>query len=162
MDCKHVQRQLSSALDAHPSIQQHLGDCRECRNFANDLLNIQAMIDTGVKTPVLLKEATLDRCRTILADQAGKQPWTARQRWIQLIDSPRFVALTAALSVLLLITSVGLQFSGHQSSGTEMLVKVSVIQIILQNLIAALFMPALLMFRHRLGGAMIPTAQSGE
>ena len=120
------------------------------------------MIDPAVSTPVLLREQTLDLCRTKLAELSNGKPVSAAQHLRNLFESSRFVAITAALSVLLLATSVVLQFVDHQDSGTNMIVKISIIQIVLQNFVAALFMPALLMFKNRMGGRLLTTAQTGE
>ena len=162
MDCKRAQQQLSFGTDPDPALRSHLESCLDCRQFAADLLYIREMIDPGVSTPVLLREQTLDLCRTKLAELSNGKPVSVAQHLRILFESPRFVAITAMLSVLLLATSVVLQFVDHQDSGTNMIVKISVIQIVLQNIMAALFMPALLIFRNRMGGRFLSPAQTGD
>ncbi len=156
MDCKHIQQQLGTTAGVYPSIQEHLDVCPECRTYATDLLSIQSLIDTSVSTPALLTQSTLDHCRTLIIKQTTRQPV---QGWRQLLESPRFAVITAALCALLLVISVALQFFGQQSSDTAMLVKISVIQVVLQNFMAALFLPALLMFKQKLGGLLTPTTR---
>jgi hypothetical protein len=162
MDCKQVQQQLSIAAEKDATVQQHLQSCESCRQFASDLEAIQGKIDPGVSTPVLLRENTLDRCRFILADLSTRKSTSKTQRLRILFESPRFVAVTAALSGLLLATSIVLQVLTDPDPDTNMIVKISILQIVLQNFIAALFMPALLMYKNRLGGKSLTTAKTGE
>ena len=152
MDCKQVQIELSKAAEQDPIVQQHVQACGSCRQFIADMEAIQGMVDSRVSTPVLLKEHTLDRCRTILADLSTKKSASKTQRLRTLFESPRFVAITAALSALLLATSIVIHVLSNPDPDTNMIVKISIIQIVLQNFVAALFMPALLMFKNRLGG----------
>ncbi len=149
MDCKQVQMKLSTADKRDPAVPQHIQSCESCQQFAEDLGIIGEMIDPTVSTPVLLREHTLDRCRTILADRSTRKSASKIGRFRALAESPKFVAVTAVLSVLLLATSIVLQVFIDPNPDTNMIVKISFIQIVLQNFVAALFMPALLMFRNR-------------
>ena len=162
MDCKHVQQQLSAGTAPDPALNQHIEECDDCRQFAADLLDIHGMIDSAISTPNLLREQTLDLCRTKLAEQTNGHKVTETNRLRVLVESPRFVVVTAVLSVLLLATSIVLQIFFDPAQGTNMIVKISIIQIVLQNFIAALFMPTLMMFRNRLGDRFISPVQSGD
>jgi len=162
MDCKQVQIELSKAAEQDPIVERHVQSCESCRQFAEDLGVFPEMIDLEISTPVLLREHTLDRCRTILADQSTRKSASKTQRLRALVGSPKFVAITAALSVVLLATSIFIQVFIDPNPDTNMIVKISVIQIVLQNFVAALFMPTLLMFKNRFGGGKLVTAKTGD
>ena len=162
MDCKKAQQQLSLPVDPAPEVREHLEACGDCRRFAGDLGAIRGMIDPSVSTPPLLRERTLDVCRTALAARANGKRVTAAARLRKALESPRFVAVTAALSVLLLATSIMIRVFADPVPGSDMILKISIVQIALQNLVAALFTPALLMFRNRLGGRRVTAAQQGD
>lgn len=162
MDCKKAQQQLSLPDDPAPDVREHLESCGDCRRFARDLGEIRGLIDPALSTPSLLREQTLDVCRTELAARANDRKVTASGRLKAAFESPRFVAVTAALSVLLLATSVMIRVVADPVPGSDTILKISIVQIVLQNLVAALFTPALMMFRNRLGGMRVTAAQQGD
>jgi hypothetical protein len=162
MDCRKAQQQLSLPDDPAPDVREHLDSCGDCRRFAGDLGAIRGMIDPAVSTPSLLREQTLDVCRTALAARVNGQTVTASGRLKAAFESPRFVAVTAAVSVLLLATSILIRVFADPVPGSDMILKISITQIVLQNLVAALFTPALLMFRNRLGGRRVTAVQQGD
>jgi hypothetical protein len=149
MDCKQVQIELSMAAEQDAVVQQHLRSCGNCRQFAEDLEIIQVMTGAELPTPVLLREHTLDRCRFLLAERSARKLVSKTQRLRALAETPKFVTVTAFLSVALLATAIVLQVFIDPNPDTNMIVKISFIQIVLQNFVAVLFMPALLMFKNR-------------
>lgn len=154
MKCRTAQQELSSRSEPSPAVQQHLESCEDCRRFADDLHIFRSLSDAPAKTPPVLKEVTLERCRAMLAEKAAthKRPFWMRCR--RLLDSPQFVAATAILGVIILGTLAAMQINDVQDRDASFLIKISIVQIIAQNLIAALFMPALLMLGNRSRGRL--------
>lgn len=162
MDCKQAQRHLSTTGDPSSELMEHLETCGGCRRFAADLESIRGLVDTTISTPPLLRERTLDVCRTELARRTNGGRATAAGRLRAAFDSPRFVAVTALIGVALLVTTILIQVFGETDPDTGMIFKITIVQIVLQNLVAALFLPALLKYRNRQGRRWSQQAQTGE
>jgi hypothetical protein len=150
MDCKIVQSELCAGSQPSPPAKRHIETCKDCREFAADLAAIRTIREAPVVTPVLLRERTLDRCRGLLAEEQLKRRLTFGQRCRNILDSPRFVAATAVLSVLILVGLQALQIDENQDIETNYILKLSIIQVVVQNLAAALFLPLLLTFKRKL------------
>ena len=162
MDCKQAQQHLITPGDPSPELREHLETCGGCREFAADLESIRGLADTTISTPPLLRERTLDVCRTELAQRTNGGRVAAAGRLRAAFDSPRFVAATALIGVALLVTTVLIQVFGETDPDTGMILKITIVQIVLQNLVAALFLPALLKYRNRQEGRWLRQAQTGE
>jgi hypothetical protein len=149
MDCRTAQRELSGGDALEPAVEQHLEGCDACRRFADDVRAIRTLGETPVETPALLREQTLDLCREILAERATTRSLSFWQRYRRMCDSPRFVAAAAIVSVLILTTITILQINNNGDSGASWLMKLAVIQFGVQNYVAALFLPILLVLKNR-------------
>jgi len=151
MECRHVQEALGSGLEEDADIARHLEGCAECRRFAADLQCIRALCLPSVATPPLLRERTLERCRAALAERAIGRRMPARERCRRLFDSPRFVAVAAALCVVITVVVGVLQSGGIENDETSASIKLAIITFVVENLLAALVFPALWICRNRLG-----------
>lgn len=161
MDCRFAQKELGAGSEVSPEVQRHVESCGECRAFAEEVRVFRFLSESTVATPAALKERTLDGCRTILAENTAKRREPLWQRWHRLKDSPQFVVAAATLGMLILTTVAVLQIDGAQDENASLLIRVTIIQFGVQNLAAALFLPALLLLKSRLGARPERAAEIG-
>jgi hypothetical protein len=145
-----------------PAARQHADGCDECGAFRADLLAIQAAADVPAETPSFLRERTLARCAEMLRQKATVGELTPWQRWRRALYSPRFVAAAAVVGVAVLVTVMALQINDAQDDATNLSLKLTIFQVLAQNVYAALFLPALLFFRGRLAATTPRAIQTGE
>lgn len=162
MDCRTVQQELSARSELEPAAQRHLAGCDDCRRFADDVRAIQTLSESPVSTPAILRERTLDQCREMLAERASVRSMSPLQRFRRLIDSPRFVAATATLGALVVITVTILQINKNGTSDATWLMKLAVTQFAVQNYVAALFLPVFLVLKNKYGGKQSRTLELGD
>jgi hypothetical protein len=149
MNCRTVQRELSAGSELSQAVCRHVEGCNDCRRFADDLRVFWSLGDSTLETPSLLKEVTLEKCRAVLAERASTRGVSFWRRHRRLWSSPRFVAAVAILGVLIVGTVAVTQIDDSQDRDAVLLVKIFIAQIILQNLVTALFMPAILILKKR-------------
>jgi len=162
MNCREVREEVIGRSQLSPAIRQHIDGCEDCRAFYADVQDIQAACDEPAETPAFLREHTLARCAELLRAKTapGKAPvW---QRWCRALDSPRFVASAAIAGIAILITVTAVQIAGAQDDASAIPLKLTIFQVLAQNIFTALFLPALLLFRGRLTGTATRTMRTGE
>jgi predicted anti-sigma-YlaC factor YlaD len=159
MDCTHAQRELAGRAQVVAEVQRHVDDCEACRRFAADVHAIAAMSESPVATPPVVREQTLDECLSLLTEQNAARDASWRQRLSAVWDTPQFIVLAAALGLLIVGIVTAVQFKDARESGVNLPVALTIGQFVIQNFIAALFLPILLMMKHRLAGR---TPQMGE
>ena len=145
-----------------PAAQQHIDGCDDCRAFYADLQAIQTVCDVPVETPAFLRERTLVRCGELLREKTTVGESTLWQRWRSALDSPRFVAAAAIVGVAILITVTALQIDDAQDDVTNLSLKLTISQVVAQNILAALFLPALLLLKSGLVGVSLRETSSGD
>jgi hypothetical protein len=151
MECRHVQEALGSGLGADAAVERHMESCEQCRRFAADLQWIRALCLPSVATPPLLRERTLEQCRAVLAERAIRRRLRVRERCRRFFDSPRFVVVAAVLCILIAVGVGTLQIDDIQDEETNVSINLTIIQFVVQNLLAALALPALWVYRNKLG-----------
>jgi hypothetical protein len=149
MECREVQNQLMELQEPNPQVAQHIDGCDDCRRYYADILAVRSAFGTPVQTPSSLRKRTLVRCSELLAERTTATAPSWRQRCRRVLDSPRFVAIAATVSVVVLITVTTSQIDNIQDEATSLFVKLAVTLVVAQNLFTALFLPALLMLRSR-------------
>lgn len=162
MDCLKVQEEIGAGRPVDPEIRRHVEDCAECRSFAADLHNMRLLAEIQVETPVLLREQTLDACRAILTEEAAVRRMPTRQRLRRMVESPRFAAAAASLSVIIMVALFAGQIGGGGDGGANLFMRLAFGQIAVQNLATALFLPALLTFRNGIRLRRINPKELGE
>lgn len=162
MDCHKTQIELTGGSDLSAEAQKHLEGCAECKLFAGDLRELSLLTEYPLVTPPGLRERTLETCQSMLA---AKEAARGKSFWRGLLcrlDSPRFIAATAIIGLAILGALTSYQFNDLQDENANLFMKISIIQILIQNLVAALFLPALLLLKNRLGRGWPYAAYSGE
>ena len=149
MDCRFAQQELSGGSETTPEVQRHLESCDGCRQFAEDLRVFRTLGESTVTTPPVLRERTFDRCRVMLVDNTAARRETLWQRCRRIMDSPQFVLAAATLGILIVATIAVLQIDKAQDRDASILIRVTIFQIVIQNFVAALFLPALLFLKDR-------------
>jgi hypothetical protein len=112
-------------------------------------------------TPQELREQTLSRCQLLLAEKTAEPSPSLGRRLQRLIDSPTLLATFATCSVIILIGLTAWQVEGLQDKTAANILKIFIFQLVAQNLVAALFLPALMFTKHKLGGRFTPTNEIG-
>jgi hypothetical protein len=151
MICRAAQQELSLGSDVSPEVQRHLDRCEGCRRFAEDLRAFRTLAGSPVPTPAPVREQTLDRCRAMLAERTATGRTSVRERFRRFCDSPRFAAITATLSVLIVVVMTVVHVDGTGDHRTSFFMKLTIVQLLAQNVSAALFLPALLTLKNRFG-----------
>jgi hypothetical protein len=159
MDCRHVQQELGSRSEVSAEVRRHIEDCEDCRLFAADLQAILELSESPVTTPTVLREQTLDDCRALLAGQTAEREMSLRQRLRAVWDSPQFIVAATALGLLIVGIMTIVQIKDDQDTAANLPLSLAIGQFVVQNFIAALFVPILLMMKRRLAGR---TPQMGE
>lgn len=149
MECRDAQNELTGGQEPSPLLKQHVDGCDGCRRYHADILAMRSALGAPVQTPPLLRERTLARCSEMLAGTAVGSKSSLWQRCRRALDSPRFVATAATLSVVVLIWVTVSQIDNIQDDATSLSIKLSITLVVVQNLFTALFLPALLMLRGR-------------
>jgi hypothetical protein len=149
MDCRQVKEELIAGQEPSPRARQHLDGCDECREFYADIQAIRSAYGTSVQTPASLRQRTLASCRDLLAERAAAAESSLWRRCRRVVDSPRFVAAAAILSVAVVISVIGFQLDDIQDEAISLPIKLTITLGVAQNVFTALFMPALLMFNRR-------------
>jgi predicted anti-sigma-YlaC factor YlaD len=144
VDCETVQRRLVLRLETDPPVREHLESCDECRRFATDLEAIASMAHAPVETPPALKDRVLETCREAVSARSRRLETSLWHRFRRLCASPRFVLATAVLGVLILIALEITKIDESLDRQIAFLIRLALVQIALQNLAAALVLPALL------------------
>jgi hypothetical protein len=167
MKCRTVQIEIGSGSELSPELRNHLAACSECRRFAAGLDGLRMLGGSGPDTPPDLRERTLDRCQELLAEMSspparGSVRRSAWPRWLQrLIDSPAFIAAFATASVIILVGVTALQVDRLQDKTAADMAKIFFVQLAVQNLGAALFLPALMFTKQRPGGRLSNPPERG-
>ena len=162
MNCREVREQVIGRSQLSPAIQQHIDGCENCRAFYADVQDIQAACDEPAETPTFLREHTLARCAELLRAKTAAGKATVWRRWGRVLDSPRFVASGAIAGIVILITVTAVQIGNAQDDAVSVPLKLSIFQVLAQNVFTALFLPALLLFRGRLAGTATRAMRTGE
>jgi hypothetical protein len=162
MDCHKTQIELAGGPDLSAEARQHLEGCADCKLFAGDLRELRLLTESPLATPPELKERTLETCQSMLAAKGAARGKSFWHRLGGRIDSPQFVAAAAIFGLAILAALTSYQFSDLQDENTSMFMKISITQILIQNLVAALFLPALLLLKNRLWSGRSYAAHSGE
>ena len=155
MKCRTVQDKLSRRSELNPEMQEHLESCGDCRVFARDLEAFAALGASPVPTPAGLRERTLARCETILQEKAAARGMPAWRRLLRWSDSPRFVVAAAILGFIVLGGLIVYQIAVDRGENSDLSVELAVLQLVIQNLVTALFLPALLMLKKGIGGRRV-------
>jgi len=151
MNCRKTQEALGSGLETDAAVERHMESCDRCRRFAVDLEWIRSLCAPSMATPPLLRERTLEQCRAALAERAIGRRLRVRERCRRFFDSPRFVAVAAVLCILIAVGVGTLQIDDIQDEETNVSINLTIIQFVVENLLAALVFPALWIYRNRLG-----------
>lgn len=142
-----------------PGQREHLESCADCRAFAGDVAVLRALAHDPVPTPDDLEGRTLGLCRSLLAEKAAIRRMSAWKRFLRLCDSPTFVVTAAFLTLLFLGALVVMPADSAREETADLLAQLGVLQFVVQNLVTALFLPALFVFRKgsdRRPGALKP------
>lgn len=161
MKCRAVQIEIGSGSELSRAARDHLDTCADCRRFADGLDQLRLLSRSNLLPPLELRERTLDHCQRMLAGEINAGGLTFRRRLRRLFDSPGFIAAFAASSVIILVGLTALQFDGQQDQSAANLLKIVFAQLAVQNLAAALFLPALVLIKHKLGGRFSGTTEIG-
>ena len=100
--------------------------------------------------PADLREQTLNGCLKLMADKPAGTAFGRRFR--QLLDSPTFIATFASSAVIILVGLMAWQSGSLEDTAAGKFVKIIIIQLVVQNLAAALFLPALMFLKKKLAG----------
>jgi hypothetical protein len=161
MKCRTVQIEIGSGSELRQAAHDHLDVCDECRRFAAGLDELRLLSRSNLATPPGLRERTLDHCQRMLAEKTILPGPTYGQRLRRLFDSPGFIAAFATSSVIILVGLTAMQVDSLQDKTASNLFKIIFVQLAVQNLAAALFLPALMFIKHKLGGRFLSTTEIG-
>jgi len=147
MECREIQTRLACGEIPDASMSRHLESCDACRAFSASLRDVKRLLAASVVTPDRLRVDTLTRCRDELAESPDTLLNTRRFR-----DrlTPQLIAVGALLGTAILIgVSIGLADASGEAA-TRFTVQSTFIQLVIQNLAAALLAPALWPLMRRL------------
>jgi len=161
MNCHDARQEVIGRSDPTEAAQRHIDVCEECRLFCADNRVIQQAFDTPVSTPPALAARTLARSLEMLRDRTAAAETTPRQRCRRILDSSRFVAAAAVLGVVVFAIWISLQIDGAQDDAVNMSLKLAIIQVLVQNVFTALFLPAFLLFKGGLARLPFRAMKSG-
>jgi len=161
MKCRIAQIEIGSGSALSPAGREHLDACEECRRFATSLDGLRVLGRSSLATPPNLREQTLDHCQRLLAEKTAESKMSFGQRLRRRIDSPGFIVIFGTLSVIILVGLTAMQLDGMQDKTAGNILKVVIIQLVVQNLAAALFLPALMFLRNRPDGRFSHTTEIG-
>jgi hypothetical protein len=151
VNCHDLQEKLIERSELDPECQQHLDGCGNCRRFAADLKRMASLLEPPAKTPAHLREQTLERCQDTLANQTAERGMTVFQRCGRILGTPQFVVAAAALGVVILGWWLASQLPDiAEGNDAIMSIKLTFVQIGLQNFVAALLFPIIWLMKSRL------------
>ncbi len=162
MDCHKTQLELTGGSVLIPEAQKHLEGCAECERFADDLRALRVLTETPLTAPAGLRERTLKRCQSMLAEKETARGRTFWQRFRHQLDSPQFVASTAIFGLIILGALATLQINDLRDENADLFMQISIVQILIQNFVAALFLPALLILKNKIAERPPYTMELGE
>ena len=161
MKCRTAQIEIGSSSELSRAVRDHLDSCDDCRRFAAGLDELRLLSRSNLAAPPDLRERTLDHCQRILAEKTASPGPTYGQRLRGLFDSPGFIAAFATSSVIILVGLTAMQADSLQDKTASNLFKIIFVQLAVQNLAAALFLPALMFIKHKLGGRFSSATEIG-
>ena len=161
MKCRIAQIEIGSGSELSPAVHEHLDACEKCRRFAVGLAGLRVLSRSSLTIPPNLRERTLDHCQKLLAEKIAASGMSFGQRLRRRIDSPGFIVTFGTLSVIILVGLTAMQVDGMQDKTAGNILKVVIIQLVVQNLAAAMFLPALMFLKNRLGGRFSHTTEIG-
>ena len=172
MKCEDLREHISSGEAAGKTVtealERHLDGCESCRHFAHDVNSLRSFCrtaeETSPSTPPVLRHRTLWQAREALSDRTmgksadGKS--SLLSRWGQRSSSSSVFAVAVVVISMILLTYTTYQVTQGQDDSMALPFKLTLLLIVIQNIIAALLMPVVLIWRNsNTAGNLVAFAQ---
>lgn len=166
MDCGSLKIQLAAREAITAEAQIHLDGCESCRRFAAEIETVcrlcQRADQVAPSTPPVLRHRTLWRSRKTLAEQVADRELSPRQRWGRKLTSAPVVATTVVILGMILLTFTTWELAQSQDETMRLPFKLILGLIVAQNIMAALLMPAMFVWRNRNSSGPLTAFARGE
>jgi predicted anti-sigma-YlaC factor YlaD len=174
MKCEDLRKHISSGEAADETVtealERHLDGCERCRQFAHDVASLRALCrtaeETSPSTPPVLRHRTLWRAREALSNHTmGKSAdgtSSLPSRWGQPIPSSQTFAVVVVVISMILLTYTTYQIAQGQDDAMKLPFKLTLLLVVIQNIIAALLMPVVLIWRNRNTAGNLAAFAQGE